>query len=688
MVPHAIVTVSLATAMLPRLSALRRRRRPAGAGRARSPRRCAPRWPWSCRSPRCCRSSRPTWPTSLFGTAPAGEAASTLYVPTLALFGLGAGLLHRPLPGAARLLRPRADPHGVLHPVRRRGHQHRASRSLLVAAHRRRAHLAGARPRLRRVVRRRVGASPTSCCAAGSAACDTRRAAALRWCGWLIATGAGDRRSPLGRGAGARTASATTRDLVVAAVRLAARRRPSTCSLFLVLARLLRIARGHRRARPRVTAARPRRLTRRTYDDARRSARPGHGEPRGGESVPHAIRAGDVLADRYRLVDLLSESGGGRFWRAHDRVLERHVALHVIPADDARADAAARGRAALGDRRWTGGSCGCSTPSAVDELCFVVNEWGAGHLPRHHARQQRARCRPRRGGLAGQRGGRHRSRSRTRPASPTAGWSPENVLLDNARVGADHRLLRRRGAARPAAGRPAPRRRRPGRAAVRRPDRHAGPASRRPPYRRAPRGARPGAAAAPGPGRRPARARRRCATSCSTRAAQRLRDVRDLGSARGIAELPGRVRRRPDRAAAAAASRPATRRRTRRSCSPPYPRSWPGRTPTTGCRPVRAEPEPSRSPSRPTPSPSRSPIGRELPTQAGLPIFDDENDEVSWLRAAARSRHRPAAVREAPERPLFAPEPAEGRPLRTPRPGAAPTGQDYWPWEGTGAGDE
>ena len=54
--------------------------------------------------------------------------------------------------------------------------------------------------------------------------------------------------------------------------------------------------------------------------------------------MPHATRAGDVLADRYRLVDLLSESGGGRFWRAHDRVLERHVALHVMSADDPRAE--------------------------------------------------------------------------------------------------------------------------------------------------------------------------------------------------------------------------------------------------------------------------------------------------------------------------------------------------------------
>ena len=46
--------------------------------------------------------------------------------------------------------------------------------------------------------------------------------------------------------------------------------------------------------------------------------------------MPSSIRPGDVLAGRYRLVDLLAESRGGRFWRAHDRVLERHVALHCL----------------------------------------------------------------------------------------------------------------------------------------------------------------------------------------------------------------------------------------------------------------------------------------------------------------------------------------------------------------------
>ena len=93
--------------------------------------------------------------------------------------------------------------------------------------------------------------------------------------------------------------------------------------------------------------------------------------------MPHATRAGDVLADRYRLVDLLSESGGGRFWRAHDRVLERHVALHVIAADDPRAELlldAARRSATVLDQRILR----VLDAERIGDCCFVVNEWGSG----------------------------------------------------------------------------------------------------------------------------------------------------------------------------------------------------------------------------------------------------------------------------------------------------------------------
>ena len=93
--------------------------------------------------------------------------------------------------------------------------------------------------------------------------------------------------------------------------------------------------------------------------------------------MPEHNRPGDVLADRYRLTDLLTESGGGRFWRAFDKVLQRDVAVHIIPCDDARAPLlreAARTSATVLDRRML-------RVLDIDEVadrCFVVNEWGSG----------------------------------------------------------------------------------------------------------------------------------------------------------------------------------------------------------------------------------------------------------------------------------------------------------------------
>ena len=65
-------------------------------------------------------------------------------------------------------------------------------------------------------------------------------------------------------------------------------------------------------------------------------------------------RPGDVLAGRYRLADLLSETGQGRFWLAHDDILGRAVAVHVLDADDERAPAlmsAAKSSASVVDAR-------------------------------------------------------------------------------------------------------------------------------------------------------------------------------------------------------------------------------------------------------------------------------------------------------------------------------------------------
>lgn len=88
-------------------------------------------------------------------------------------------------------------------------------------------------------------------------------------------------------------------------------------------------------------------------------------------------RPGDVLAGRYRLDDLLSESGDARFWRGYDEVLERPVAIHVIDADDARATMlmdAARSSAQLHDPRLLR----VLDAEADGRICYVVNEWGQG----------------------------------------------------------------------------------------------------------------------------------------------------------------------------------------------------------------------------------------------------------------------------------------------------------------------
>ncbi len=93
--------------------------------------------------------------------------------------------------------------------------------------------------------------------------------------------------------------------------------------------------------------------------------------------MPTSMQAGDVLAGRYRLDDLLAESDGGRFWRAHDQVLHRAVAVHLLPGDDERAPAlleAARRSGPVVNRRLLR----VLDAEVADGRCYVVNEWGQG----------------------------------------------------------------------------------------------------------------------------------------------------------------------------------------------------------------------------------------------------------------------------------------------------------------------
>jgi hypothetical protein len=91
----------------------------------------------------------------------------------------------------------------------------------------------------------------------------------------------------------------------------------------------------------------------------------------------NSIGPGTVLADRYRLDDLLAESEGARFWRATDTVLARSVAVHAVPSDDGRAPGlleAARVSATVTDPHLL------RVLDCDDEggITWVVNEWGDG----------------------------------------------------------------------------------------------------------------------------------------------------------------------------------------------------------------------------------------------------------------------------------------------------------------------
>jgi hypothetical protein len=89
------------------------------------------------------------------------------------------------------------------------------------------------------------------------------------------------------------------------------------------------------------------------------------------------MRPGDVLANRYRLVVLLHERSGGRFWKAWDNVLARFVALHLIQVDDDRSPLlqdAARRSANVHDPHLLR----VLDANTLDDLCYVVNEWGEG----------------------------------------------------------------------------------------------------------------------------------------------------------------------------------------------------------------------------------------------------------------------------------------------------------------------
>ncbi len=414
--------------------------------------------------------------------------------------------------------------------------------------------------------------------------------------------------------------------------------------------------------------------------------------------MPHATRPGDVLADRYRLVDLLTESGDGRFWRAHDRVLERHVAIHTIRGDDPRAPGlmdAARCSATVLDHRILR----VLDADLTDEVCYVVNEWGWGASLDIVA--------------AG-----------TGPLAPrSAAWlvsevadsiaaahamgivhgrlNPENVLIDRTGgvriiglcvdaalhgvttddtrhdltdlAGLLHCALTAGwGGASGSIVKPAPR--------------DHGELLR-------PRQVRAGV---------PRPLDSLCVELLHSDHAGRHRELGAFAaSARGISDyLADFVGNPTGMAVALMAATPPVLPDEELVVLPPVPEMTPHESarlttveapPSSGLPTVSVGTPVDGSIEGPVEGPVEGPA-TELPTEAGLPIFGPDGDDVSWLERRTTAPAPPPPFEEPPERPLFAPEPRAGEPVRTPRsvmgPATGPRQRDeYWPWDtGTGHG--
>jgi serine/threonine protein kinase len=395
--------------------------------------------------------------------------------------------------------------------------------------------------------------------------------------------------------------------------------------------------------------------------------------------VPEHTRPGDVLADRYRLTDLLTESQGGRFWRAFDSVLQRDVAVHIIALSDERApllrDAARRSATVL-DRRML-------RVLDIDETadrCFVVNEWGSGtSLDILLADGE--------------------------PLSPTvAAWIvaevgdtlalahaadvahgrlvPENVLIDQ------DGAVRLIGFAVDAAlhGLPA------GRIATDEVDLvgllYAGLTAK---WAGISRSLVPSAPSQHGRVLRPRQVRagipRPLDSLCdhvlnhrddpevsAAMVADSLRDFLGTSATAAEAWLTRLEHPRPGQATVVLPA-----------LTDPPVRDEP-ETPPGGDDVASDDTDAEGVPVPVTSAPPRPEEG--LPTQAGLPIFHDDTDDVSWLQHRTEPAPPPPPFDPPPQRPLFAPEPVDGGPARRPRvlppPGAA-GGGGFWPWD-TGSG--
>lgn len=426
-----------------------------------------------------------------------------------------------------------------------------------------------------------------------------------------------------------------------------------------------------------------------------------------------STRPGDVLAGRYRLIDLLTESGGGRFWRAHDDVLERYVALHVIPEDDRRAPlllAAARESATVLDARILR----VLDAEMADGKCFVVNEWGTGTsldiLVTHGGPLG-----PRRSAwLAAEVAGAIATAHSRGVAHGRL--NPENVLID--RLGA----VRLIGLCVDAAlhGLPA------GRLDQDRQDLGGllycaltatwpGPSESIVPGAPhehdavlSPRRVRAGVPrfldqlwieiTESGQHRRRWGSHQELDVSTAGAVQERLMEF--LGDVNGLSEaLAGSI---PPINEVRPVVLPQVPEMTVRDFARVAPAAEAADSAADSAAVSEAgadesvpdEVEPVDPPTPPIPSVADV---IDIPTEAGMPVFEDDAEDVAWLRARATAPPPPPPFEDPPERPLFAPDPPSGSPPRRARTDVPPPAQQgeaslaaagFWPWDADSGAQE
>jgi hypothetical protein len=418
-----------------------------------------------------------------------------------------------------------------------------------------------------------------------------------------------------------------------------------------------------------------------------------------------SMQAGDVLAGRYRLDDLLAESGAGRFWRAHDLVLHRPVAVHILAADDDCAQPlleAARRTGPVIDRRLLR----VLDAEAADGRCFVVNEWGQGDSLDILITREGPLAPRRAAWLVAEVAD---SLVEAHDAGLAHGClSPEHVLIDQ------HGQVRIIGFGVEAALRGLP----ADRVNVDEIDlagllycaltgKWAGVSP----------SALPPAPEVHGEVLRPRRVRagipRVLDALCdqvlnpqreSDRPHPSARSIRDLllehvGEMTGTHVAVQGIRLNPQ-VSSSLTTPPPTSAVGPTTVVPVVPAGdlepdadaevpdlsadQPADLPADRPADQPGDPEPDVTTAVRAEEPAAdepAPASTDLPTQAGMPVFHDD-DEVDWLRARTEKPAPPPPFADPAPKPLFAPDPPEGEPVRRPRPGSrAVTNPAYWPWD-------